>query len=146
MNSPPGARPAAKRRPPLQGRSGVLEQVRNLKGEFHFETYISLSCGANCPDVVQALNLMATLNPHQPHHDRRCPVPGRVNERLIGGVPNVYLNGQPFSQGRTSLEEIVAKLDTGAAERKAAELSESALRRAGGGGGRRRRGSHLCRP
>jgi alkyl hydroperoxide reductase subunit F len=66
--------------------------------------------------VVQALNLMATLNPGITH----TMIDGalfqdEVNERQIMAVPNVYLNGQPFSQGRTSLEEIVAKLDTGAA-------------------------------
>ena len=111
---------------PSKADPAVLEQVKNLKGEFHFETYISLSCH-NCPDVVQALNLMATLNPGITH----TMIDGalfqdEVNERQIMAVPNVYLNGQPFSQGRTSLEEIVAKLDTGAAERKAQELSEKA--------------------
>ncbi|MCV5604808.1 thioredoxin family protein, partial [Escherichia coli] len=77
------------------------------------------------PDVVQALNLMATLNTGITH----TMIDGalfqeEVAERQIMAVPNVYLNGQPFSQGRISLEEIVAKLDTGAAERKAAELNE----------------------
>ena len=111
---------------PSKADPAVLEQVKNLKGEFHFETYISLSCH-NCPDVVQALNLMSTLNPGITH----TMIDGalfqdEVNERQIMAVPNVYLNGQPFSQGRISLEEIVAKLDTGAAERKAQELSEKA--------------------
>ena len=111
---------------PSKADPAVLEQVKNLKGEFHFETYISLSCH-NCPDVVQALNLMATLNPGITH----TMIDGalfqdEVNERQIMAVPNVYMNGQPFSQGRISLEEIIAKLDTGAADRKAAELSEKA--------------------
>lgn len=111
---------------PSKADAAVQEQIRNLKGEFHFETYISLSCH-NCPDVVQALNLMATLNPGITH----TMIDGalfqdEVNERQIMAVPNVYLNGQPFSQGRISLEEIVAKLDTGAAERKAEELNEKA--------------------
>ncbi|MFV8783046.1 alkyl hydroperoxide reductase subunit F [Microbulbifer sp. SA54] len=102
----------------------VLEQVRNLKGEFHFETYISLSC-QNCPDVVQALNLMATLNPNITH----VMIDGalfqeEVDQRQVMAVPSVYLNGEHFGQGRMSLEEIVGKLDTGAEERKAAELSE----------------------
>ncbi|WP_226662148.1 alkyl hydroperoxide reductase subunit F [Microbulbifer aggregans] len=102
----------------------VLEQVRNLKGEFHFETYISLSC-QNCPDVVQALNLMATLNPNITH----VMIDGalfqdEVDQRQVMAVPSVYLNGEHFGQGRMSLEEIVGKLDTGAEERKAAELNE----------------------
>ena len=40
----------------------MLEQIEALDGDFDFETYFSLSC-QNCPDVVQALNLMAVLNP-----------------------------------------------------------------------------------
>jgi alkyl hydroperoxide reductase subunit F len=111
---------------PSKADPAVLEQIKNLKGEFHFETYISLSCH-NCPDVVQALNLMATLNPNITH----VMIDGalfqdEVNERQIMAVPNVYLNGQPFSHGRTTLEEILAKVDSGASERKAAELSERA--------------------
>ncbi|WP_027330114.1 alkyl hydroperoxide reductase subunit F [Marinimicrobium agarilyticum] len=102
----------------------VLEQVRQLEGEFHFETYISLSC-QNCPDVVQALNLMARLNPNITHE----MIDGalfqqEVDERQVMAVPAVYLNGEHFGQGRMSLEEIVNKLDTGAAKRKAAALSE----------------------
>ncbi|WP_444907806.1 alkyl hydroperoxide reductase subunit F [Microbulbifer sp. SSSA008] len=104
----------------------LLEQVRNLKGEFHFETYISLSC-QNCPDVVQALNLMAILNPNITHE----MIDGglfqeEVEKRNVMAVPAVYLNGEHFGQGRMSLEEIVGKLDTGAAERKAEELNEKA--------------------
>ncbi len=102
----------------------TLEQVRQLEGEYHFETYISLSC-QNCPDVVQALNLMARLNPNITHE----MIDGalfqqEVDERQVMAVPAVYLNGEHFGQGRMSLEEIVNKLDTGAAERKAAALNE----------------------
>ncbi|TXH61676.1 MAG: alkyl hydroperoxide reductase subunit F [Tolumonas sp.] len=104
----------------------VLEQVRNLPGEYIFETYISLTC-QNCPDVVQALNLMAVLNPRIRH----VMIDGalfqdEVNERQIMAVPTVYLNGQVFGQGRMTLEEIVAKLDTGSAEREAAKINEKA--------------------
>ncbi len=102
----------------------VLEQIRQLDGEFHFETYISLSC-QNCPDVVQALNLMAILNPNITHE----MIDGglfqeEVEQRQVMAVPAVYLNGEHFGQGRMSLEEIVNKLDTGAAERKVAALKE----------------------
>ncbi|WP_237058306.1 alkyl hydroperoxide reductase subunit F [Microbulbifer sediminum] len=102
----------------------VLEQIRNLEGEFHFETYISLSC-QNCPDVVQALNLMATLNPNITH----TMIDGalfqdEVEQHNVMAVPSVYLNGEHFAQGRMTLQEIVDKIDTGAVERKAAELDE----------------------
>lgn len=111
---------------PSKAEPELLEQVRTLKGEFHFETYISLSC-QNCPDVVQALNLMANLNPNITHE----MIDGslfqeEVETRNVMAVPAVYLNGEHFSQGRMSLEEIVSKLDTGAAERKAEELNEKA--------------------
>lgn len=102
----------------------LIEQIRNLQGEFHFETYISLSC-QNCPDVVQALNLMAVLNPNIRH----TMIDGalfqdEVEGRNVMAVPSVFLNGEPFGQGRMTLKEIVDKVDTGAADRAAAELAE----------------------
>jgi len=104
----------------------VIEQIRNLDGEYNFEVYMSLSCH-NCPDVVQALNLMAVLNPKV----RVVTIDGalfqdEVNERQIMAVPSIYLNGEPFGSGRMGVEEIVAKLDTGAAARDAAKLSARA--------------------
>ncbi|WP_192558105.1 alkyl hydroperoxide reductase subunit F [Pseudomonas allokribbensis] len=101
----------------------VIEQIRSLKGEFNFETYFSLSC-QNCPDVVQALNLMAVLNPNIRH----VAIDGalfqdEVNDRKIMAVPSIYLNGENFGQGRMGLEEILAKLDTGAIERQAEKIS-----------------------
>ena len=109
---------------PSKADPALLEQIRNLEGEFHFETYISLSC-QNCPDVVQALNLMATLNPNITH----VMIDGalfqeEVDSRQIMAVPTVFLNGEHFGQGRMTLSEIVNKVDSGAAERAAAELSE----------------------
>ena len=111
---------------PSKADPALLEQVRNLDGEFHFETYISLSC-QNCPDVVQALNLMAVLNPNITH----TMIDGalfqkEVEERQIMAVPSVYLNGNPFGQGRMTLAEIVNKVDSGAAQRKAVELTQKA--------------------
>ena len=104
----------------------AMERVRGLAGEFVFETYISLSC-QNCPDVVQALNLMSVLNPNIRH----TMIDGalfqdEVNERRIMAVPTVLLNGGPFGQGRMSFEEMVAKLDRGASARDAAKLAEKA--------------------
>ncbi|HJV50795.1 MAG TPA: alkyl hydroperoxide reductase subunit F [Noviherbaspirillum sp.] len=102
----------------------VLEQIRALKGEYVFETYISLSC-QNCPDVVQALNLMALINPNIRH----TMIDGalfqdEVTARQIMAVPTVFLNGESFGQGRMSLEEILAKLDSGAAQREAAKIAQ----------------------
>lgn len=104
----------------------VIAQIRALDGSFHFETFISLSCH-NCPDVVQALNLMAVENPGISH----TMIDGalfqdEVNERKIMAVPTVYLNGEPFGQGRMTLEEIIAKIDTGAAKRDAEKLAAKA--------------------
>jgi alkyl hydroperoxide reductase subunit F len=101
----------------------VIEQIRALPGGLHFETYVSLSCH-NCPDVVQALNLMAAVNPGITH----TMIDGalfqdEVNAKQIMAVPTIFLNGAHFGQGRMTLEEILAKVDTGAAEREAAKLS-----------------------
>ncbi len=109
---------------PPKASQEVIEQIKGLEGELYFETYYSLSC-QNCPDVVQALNLMAILNPGV-HH---VAIDGalfkdEVEERQVMSVPSIYLNGEPFDQGRMSLEKILAKVDTGAAEREAAKLSE----------------------
>ncbi|MDG5489146.1 alkyl hydroperoxide reductase subunit F [Sphingomonas sp. BGYR3] len=105
---------------PSKAAQDVIEAVKGLEGELHFETYFSLSC-QNCPDVVQALNLMAVLNPRISH----VAIDGalfkeEVDARQVLAVPMVFLNGQQFGSGRMELEQIVAKLDTGA-EAKAAE-------------------------
>lgn len=100
----------------------VIEQIRALDKEMAFETYMSLSC-QNCPEVVQALNLMAVLNPKISH----VAIDGalfqdEVNEREIMAVPTVYLNGEPFEQGRVTLQNILAKVDSGAEDRVAKSL------------------------
>jgi alkyl hydroperoxide reductase subunit F len=101
-----------------------VEQIRGLDDHYRFETYISLSCH-NCPDVVQALNTMAALNPNIQH----VMIDGalfqdEVSTRQVMAVPTVYLNGEVFGNGRMAIEDILAKLDTGAAERDAAKLSQ----------------------
>lgn len=102
----------------------VIEQIRALDGDFAFETYMSLTCH-NCPDVVQALNLMAVLNPRIRH----VAIDGglfqdEVDQRQIMAVPMVFLNGQPFGSGRMEIHEILAKIDTGAAQRDAEKLAK----------------------
>lgn len=91
----------------------VADQVRNLPGDYTFETYFSLSC-QNCPDVVQALNAMSVLNPRIRH----VAIDGalfqdEVQRREILSVPAVFLNGELFHQGRAGVEEFLAKLDAG---------------------------------
>jgi len=100
----------------------VIEQIRNLDGDFSFEAYVSLTC-QNCPDVVQALNVMSVINPRI----KVVTIDGglfqdEVEARHIQAVPTMYLNGEVFGQGRSSVEEILAKLDTGAIKRAAAKL------------------------
>ncbi len=104
----------------------VIDSIKSLEGDFNFEVYMSLSCH-NCPDVVQALSLMAIVNPKV----KTVVIEGgafqkEVEERQIMAVPMVFLNGQVFGSGRMSVEEIVAKLDTGAAARDAAKLNDKA--------------------
>ncbi|MET0889651.1 alkyl hydroperoxide reductase subunit F [Stenotrophomonas maltophilia] len=111
---------------PSKATAELIEQVRNLEGEYRFETYFSLSC-QNCPDVVQALNLAAVLNPRIQHVAIDGGLfPAEVEARQIMSVPTVYLNGEVFDQGRMTLEQIVAKLDTGASKRDAEKLSTKA--------------------
>ncbi|MGE0071863.1 MAG: alkyl hydroperoxide reductase subunit F [Thiomonas sp.] len=100
----------------------TVEAIRRLDGEYRFEVYISLSCH-NCPDVVQALSLMAVLNPRvQTVVIDGALFQSEVESRQIMAVPTVYLNGEPFASGRMDVEQIVAKLDAGAAQRDAARL------------------------
>ncbi|WP_186135240.1 alkyl hydroperoxide reductase subunit F, partial [Burkholderia gladioli] len=108
---------------PLKLDEDTIEQIRNLDGDFSFETYFSLSC-QNCPEVVQALNVMALLNPRIRH----VAIDGalfqnEVEARQIMAVPTMFLNGESFGQGRSSVKEILAKIDTGASERAAAAIA-----------------------
>ncbi len=88
----------------------LIEQVKELEGEYRFETYVSLTC-QNCPDVVQALNIMSVLNPNVSHTMIDGAVyRDEVEEMGIMAVPTVYLNGESFGSGRMTLEDILKKL------------------------------------
>ncbi|MFP4594091.1 alkyl hydroperoxide reductase subunit F [uncultured Ralstonia sp.] len=101
----------------------VIEQIRNIEGDFRFETYMSLTC-QNCPDVVQALNVMSVINPRIQHVAIDGALfQGEVESRKIMAVPTVFLNGETFGSGRMGVEEILAKIDTGAAARDAEKLA-----------------------
>jgi alkyl hydroperoxide reductase subunit F len=111
---------------PPKVEADVIDSIRALDGDFNFEVYMSLSCH-NCPDVVQALSLMAIVNPKV----KTVVIEGgafqeEVTRREVMAVPMVFLNGQEFGSGRMTVEEIVAKLDVGAATRDAAKLSAKA--------------------
>ncbi len=108
---------------PPKVEQAVLDQIRALDGDFEFEIYVSLTCH-NCPDVVQALNLMVVQNPRI----RSTMIEGgtfqdEVKERQVMSVPTVFLNGTEFGQGRMSLEEILAKIDTSGVEREAKKIA-----------------------
>ena len=108
---------------PSKAAQDLIEQVKGLDGDFAFETYFSLSC-QNCPDVVQALNLMAVLNPNI----RNVSIDGalfqeEVERRQVMAVPSIYLNGEVFASGRMDVKEILAKIDTGSANRDAEKMS-----------------------
>jgi NADH-dependent peroxiredoxin subunit F len=109
----------------------LIAQVRGLDlsakdGKLRFETFMSLSC-QSCPDTVQALNLMSVLNPNIQH----VAIDGalyqqEVEAREIMSVPTIFLNGEPFDQGRMTIEQILAKLDTGAAGRAVEQIKAKA--------------------
>ena len=111
---------------PPREEEDVLAQVSALvpDKELHFETYFSLSC-QNCPDVVQALNIMSVFNSKVTH----TAIDGalfkeEVEQRKVMAVPTVLLNGEPFASGRMGVEEILAKLDTGAQAREAEKIDQ----------------------
>jgi len=108
---------------PTRESEETVQQIRELDGEYRFETYFSLTC-QNCPDVVQALNLMSVLNPNIKH----VAIDGglfeaEVESRQIMAVPAIYLNGEPFAQGRMEVAQILAKLDTNATAKAAARIA-----------------------
>jgi alkyl hydroperoxide reductase subunit F len=108
---------------PSKTAQDVIAQIKDLDGAYRFETYFSQSC-QNCPDVVQALNLMSVLNPKIQHVAIDGALfPAEVEARQILAVPTVFLNGEPFGQGRMSLEQILAKVDHGALQRETEKIN-----------------------
>jgi alkyl hydroperoxide reductase subunit F len=109
---------------PVKIDDALAEQVRELPGDYAFETYMSLHC-QSCPDTVQALNAMSVINPRIKH----VAIDGalfqaEVEAKQILSVPTIYMNGEEFDAGRMSIEQVLAKLDTGAAARAAEALKE----------------------
>lgn len=88
----------------------VVKQIKSIKEELHFETYVSLSCH-NCPDVVQALNIMSVLNPSISHTMIEGGMfQAEIEAKNVMGVPTVFLNGEEFSNGRMTIEQIIEKI------------------------------------
>ena len=88
----------------------VIQRIQAIKEPMHFETFVSLTCH-NCPDVVQAFNIMSVLNPNITH----AMVEGgafqdEVKAKDIMAVPTVYLNGENFASGRMEIEDILKQL------------------------------------
>ena len=109
---------------PIKLSSDQIDQIRAIEGDYNFETFISLTCH-NCPDVVQALNVMALINPNINH----CMIDGalfqdEVNARKIMSVPTIFLNGKEFGQGRIELEEIISKIDSKSSDKIAERMSK----------------------
>ncbi|HEY3737766.1 MAG TPA: alkyl hydroperoxide reductase subunit F [Jatrophihabitans sp.] len=108
---------------PAKEDEALLERARGITTPLHFETYFSLTC-QNCPDVVQALNLMSALNPNITHTAiEGGAFQAEVEERGVLSVPTVFVNGELFGQGRMTLAEIVGKLDSSAGARATEEMN-----------------------
>jgi len=100
----------------------LIEQARALEGEHEFEMFFSLTCH-NCPDVVQALTLLAFENPKV----TATMIEGgtfkeEVEARDILAVPATFRNGESFYNGKMELAELLSKLDSGADAKLAEKL------------------------
>ena len=112
---------------PLKLDRDTIDQIAALDQDLEIEIFISLSC-QNCPDVVQAFNMMAAINPRiKPVMIDGASFQQEVTDREIMAVPTVMVNGEVFGQGRMTLNEILNKLDKGAAEKATQAISNEAV-------------------
>lgn len=89
----------------------IKSRILNLQGEINITTYMSLSC-QNCPEVVQALNLIAIFSRTIIHKIVDGSIFKDELEKLnIQAVPTVYVNGELFYVGRSSLGELLSLLE-----------------------------------
>lgn len=89
----------------------ICNRVRALKGPIHLTTYVSLTC-TNCPDVVQALNAMTTLNNQITHEAVDGAIyPSEVAERKVLGVPSVFAGDKLIHVGRADFGELLEELE-----------------------------------
>jgi NADH-dependent peroxiredoxin subunit F len=109
---------------PIKLDDATIAQIRELDGDYRFETYFSLSC-QNCPEVVQALNVMSLVNPRIRHVAIDGALfQGEVESRQVMAVPTMFVNGEVFGQGRMGVKDILAKLDRNAGTKAAAALKD----------------------
>ncbi|MBT4884505.1 MAG: FAD-dependent oxidoreductase, partial [Glaciecola sp.] len=95
---------------PIKLDEGLQQIIKRVDVPLKFEAYISLSCH-NCPDVVQALNQFALLNPHiQAEMIDGGLYPDLIEQNNIQGVPSVYLNGEVFANGKIDTGALIEKL------------------------------------
>lgn len=91
--------------------SALTARIKALKGPLKLRTFVSLTC-TNCPDVAQALNVIAILNPAIENTvTDGAVVPGMVKELDIKSVPAVYSGDTLISTGRINLGDLLAKLE-----------------------------------
>ena len=91
---------------------GLLNRVKNIKGPIKVRTFISLSC-ENCPEVVQALNIMAIFHPQFEHEmvDGSF-VEDEAKALKIQGVPSVMAGSELVSSGKVSLLDLISRLES----------------------------------
>ncbi|HEX7381336.1 MAG TPA: alkyl hydroperoxide reductase subunit F [Nevskiaceae bacterium] len=107
---------------PARVDEALAERIKALDVDHAFTTYMSLSC-QNCPETVQSLNLLSVLNPRIRHTAVDGALfPAEVERENVLSVPTVMLDGAVFDQGRMTVEQLLARLDTGGAERDARRL------------------------
>ena len=109
---------------PIKLTEEQIDYISNLNVDLAFETFVSLSC-QTCPGVVQAINMMAAINPRITN----TMIDGslfqdEVKERNILSVPGVYLDGELFSQGAVTIDQILKKIDPNAGEKQAEQINE----------------------
>ncbi len=89
----------------------IAHRIKALRGKVQLQTYVSLTC-TNCPDVVQALNVMSLINPNVSNETIDGALyQAEVTRLNIQGVPSVYVNGEPFHVGRGDLGTLLEKLE-----------------------------------
>jgi alkyl hydroperoxide reductase subunit F len=91
--------------------SGIIQRIKNLKGPIQLTTYMSLTC-ENCPEVVQALNLMAT---HHPDFTNETVDGGVAQDEIdtlgIQGVPSVIANAKLVHSGKIAFIDLLVQLE-----------------------------------